>query len=138
MSDSKSETRFAIDAVTALRLVREHPSIGTRRSLVGPGILRSHVLSMLYRETRQGVLDEKTAREQLEAVAALKMRLLGDRVSRAVAWKFAQQLGWEDVAPAEYIAVATLQADVLVAGDEHIAAGAAGLVPIATYDDLTR
>jgi hypothetical protein len=136
MANSESGTRFAIDAITALRIVRDDVSVGTRRRLVGPTVLRSHVLSMLYREAREGLLDEKTARAQLDGIATLKLRLLGDRVSRAVAWKIAQQLDWDDPSLAEYLAVATLQADVLIAGDERLAAAASGLAPLATYDDL--
>lgn len=136
MVDLGAGTRFAIDAVTALRLVREHPDAGAQHLLVGPAVLRSDVLSMLYREAHQGVLDEKTAREQLDGLAALKIRLLGDRVSRATAWKIAAQLGWDDTGQAEYLAVATLQADVLIVGDDRIAAAASGLVPLASYDDL--
>lgn len=128
--------RFAIDAITALRIVRDDPEIGTRRRLVGPAVLRSHVLSMLYREVRDGTLDEKSARAELEGLAGLKIRLLGDRVSRATAWKIARQLDWDDTSSAEYLAVASLQADVLVAGDPVIAAAASGIVPVATYDAL--
>jgi predicted nucleic acid-binding protein len=139
MAHLESGKRFAIDAITALRLVRDEPDLGTRRLLVGPAVLRSHVLSMLYREVRDGSLGEKEARSQLEALATLKIRLLGDRVSRATAWKLARQLDWDDTAPAEYLAVAVLQADALVAGDQRIAAAAAsGLVDLATYDELRR
>ena len=133
---SEPGTRFAIDALTALRIVRHDPDIGTRRPLVGPSVLRSDVLSMLYRQVREGSLDETMARTQLEGIASLKMRLLGDRVSRAVAWKIARQLDWADTSLAEYLAVATLQADVLVAEDERLVAASSGIVPLATYDDL--
>ena len=128
--------RFAIDAVTALRIVRDDPEIGGRHPLVGPSVLRSHVLSMLHQETSDGAVDEAVARAQLETLAGLKIRLLGDRVSRATAFTIARRLDWPDTAPAEYLAVASLQADVLVAGDDHIAAGAAGIVPLADYDEL--
>ncbi|WP_350347647.1 hypothetical protein ABIQ69_13530 [Agromyces sp. G08B096] len=138
MADASHVQRFAIDAVTALRLVRDEPGIGARRALVGPAILRSHVLSMLYREVRAGSLDERAAQAQLTALAGLKIRLLGDRVSRAVAWRLATQLDWDDTELAEYLAVASLQADVLVAGDPSIARAAPGIVPVAGYDDLVR
>ena len=128
--------RFAIDAVTALRIVRDDPEIGARNPLVGPSVLRSHVLSMLYQETREGVLDEADARAQLDTLAGLKIRLLGDRVSRATAFTLAHRLDWPDTASAEYLAVASLQADVLVAGDGRIAAAAADIVPLADYDEL--
>ncbi|QAY72190.1 hypothetical protein ET445_01380 [Agromyces protaetiae] len=138
MTRSEDGTRFAIDAVTALRLVRDEPGIGARRLLVGPSALRRDAMALLYREVREGVLDERTARETLEGIATLKIRLLGDRVSRATAWKLAEQLEWSDPRPAEYLAVATLQADVLVAGDELLAAAADGIVPLATYEQLVR
>ena len=129
-------TRCAIDAVTALRLVRDDVGLGARRPLVGPSVLRSHALSMLYRDVRDGVLDEKTARARLEGVAGLKIRLLGDRVSRATAWRIAHELDADDTAAAEYVAVAVLQADVLVAGDAGVVAAAGGRIPLAAYDDL--
>lgn len=138
MTTLDEETRVAIDAVIARRLVRDEPGIGARRRLVGPAVLRSHVLSMLFREVREGTLGEKDARVHLERLAALKIRLLGDRVSRATAWTIAHRLGWDDTSPAEYLAVASLQADVLVAGDERIVAGAAGVVDVAAYADLRR
>lgn len=131
-------TRCAIDAVTALRLVQDDVALGARRPLVGPAVLRSHALSMLYRDVRRGVLDEKTARAGLESLATLKMRLLGDRVSRATAWRIARELDTDDTTVAEYVAVAVLQADVLVAGDADVAAAADGRIPLASYDDLLR
>jgi hypothetical protein len=131
-------TRCAIDAVTALRLVQDDVALGARRPLVGPAVLRSHALSMLYRDVRRGVLDEKTARVGLESLATLKMRLLGDRVSRATAWRIARELDADDTTVAEYVAVAVLQADVLVAGDADVAAAADGRIPLASYDDLLR
>jgi hypothetical protein len=36
------------------------------------------------------------------------------------------------------VAVAVLQADVLVAGDPDVAAAADGRIPLASYDDLLR
>lgn len=135
MSETTAE-RFAVDAVTALRIVRDDPDIGGRRKLVGPAVLRTHVMTLLYREVSDGLLDEKVARTYLDGIATLKIRLLGDRVSRSVAWKLARQLGWDDPSQAEYLAVASLQADVLVAGDKQIADAADGIVPLATYDDL--
>jgi len=138
MANAGSRKRFAIDALTALRIVRDDLDIASRHPLVGPAVLRSHVLSMLYREVREGSLDERTARAQLEGIARLKVRLLGDRVSRATAWKLARKLDWDDTAQAEYLAVAVLQADAFVAGDERIAAAASGIVPLASYDDLSQ
>ena len=129
-------TRFAIDAVTALRILDDERDLAATHSLVGPALLRSDALASLYGDVRAGRLDEKAGRAKLESLAALKIRLLGDRVSRATAWKVAAQLGWDDTRPAEYLAVAMLQADVLVAGDPALATAAEGLVPVAAYDEL--
>jgi predicted nucleic acid-binding protein len=136
-------TRYAIDAPTALRLVRdglvrEDSDVADHHQLVGPVVLRSHALSILYRDVRSGALDEKTGRAHLEGLAGLKIRLLGDRVSRATAFKIARQLDWDDTAMAEYLAVASLQSDALVTEDQWLIAAADGIIAVATYADLTR
>ena len=84
-------------------------------------MLRSRVLSHLYREARQGALSREEAREQLDRLTTMRVRLLGDRVSRAVAWKIAEQLDWDDTTNAEFVAVAKLQADAFVTLDEDLA-----------------
>lgn len=131
-------TRYAIDAAVALRLIRDGFEAHARHQLVGPSVLRSHALSMLYRDVRDGVIAEAVGRQQLEALAAMKIRLLGDRVSRATAWKIAAELGWDDIGPAEYLAVASLQADALVTDDAELIAAAEGIASVAAYEDLTR
>jgi predicted nucleic acid-binding protein len=131
-------TRVAIDARTAIRLVREHVVVPPGHQLVAPTLLRSQVLQLLYRDVRSGVLPEAEARELLDGVTALKIRLLGDRVSRAVAWRVAAQLDWEDTADAEYVAVAQLQADVLVTHDPDLARQLEGVVATAPFALLTE
>jgi predicted nucleic acid-binding protein len=131
-------TRFAIDAAAALRLIRDGVDADARHQLVGPAVLRSHVLSLLYRDAREGVITEAAGREQLEILAAMKIRLLGDRVSRATAWKIAARYGWDDIGPAEYLAVASLQADALVTEDADLIAAAEGIVPVVPFDELIR
>lgn len=131
-------TRYAIDAATALRLVREKSDADTRHHLVAPSVLRSHALSLLYRDVRAGKITDDTGRQLLEGLAGMKIRLLGDRVSRAVAWKIAAQLGWDDTPLAEYLAVASLQADALITADDELAAAAGGIVALAEYEDLHR
>ncbi|GAA1675866.1 hypothetical protein [Microbacterium lacus] len=131
-------TRFAIDAATALRIVLEDRTVRPEHALVGPVVLRSHVLSSLYRQTRAGQLDEKAARAALDRLATMKIRLLGDRVSRATAFRIAGSLDGEDTALAEYLAVATLQADVLVTDDRELRRAAEGLIAVDGYDALWR
>jgi predicted nucleic acid-binding protein len=131
-------TRFAIDLPAAMRLLEEDVTVLDRHSLVGPNLLRSQALSELYRGVRSGERSPEEGRALLERLAALKIRLLGDRVSRAVAWQLADQLGWDDTTDAEYLAVAKLQADALVAFDPALRRGAEGIVPLAEFADLTR
>ncbi|MFG6504325.1 hypothetical protein [Microbacterium sp. P05] len=129
-------TRFAIDAPTALLIVRERIPVAAGDQLVAPSVLRSHALSLLYREVRDGDLDERTAQAQLRDLAGLTVRLLGDRVSRATAWKLAAELQWDDTPLAEYLAVAVLQADVLVTDDAELSSGASGRIPVSPSASL--
>jgi predicted nucleic acid-binding protein len=130
-------TRYAVDAAVALRIVSEPLAVAPGHQLVGPAVLRSHALATLYRDVRAGRLEEAEGRRLLEGIAALKIRLLGDRVSRAVAWRIAADNDWDDTAFAEYLAVASLQADALVTEDPHLAAAAEGIVPVAPVSALT-
>lgn len=130
-------TRFGIDAATALRLARENITVADEHQLVAPTLLRSDVLSMLYRDVRRGELDPREARVLLDRVTTTRMRLLGDRVSRATAWRIAEQLDQDDTTQAEYVAVAQLQADVFVTADGELADAVAGIVAIAPFDALT-
>ncbi|MFC8732693.1 hypothetical protein ACFT5B_09565 [Luteimicrobium sp. NPDC057192] len=131
-------TRFAIDAPVALRLVRGTATVAEGHQLVGAAALRSDAMAILYSEVRVGSLAEKDARTLLEGVAGLKIRLLGDRGSRALAWRIATARGWDDVRRAELLAVASLQADALVTEDAALAADADGIVPLASVGDLAR
>jgi len=129
-------TRFAIDAPTAVRLARENVTVPAEHQLVAPTLLRSEVLSMLYRDVRRGELDPQEARALLDRVTTTRMRLLGDRVSRATAWRIADQLDWADTTRAEYVAVAQLQADFFVTADDELATVVADLVALAPFDAL--
>jgi hypothetical protein len=59
-------------------------------------LLRSQLLSLLYRAVRQGELTKREAERQLNYMRSLQIRLLGDRVLQSTAWKVAEQLGWPD------------------------------------------
>lgn len=129
-------TRFGIDALTAVRLAREGLSAHEDHKLVAPNVLRSHALSLIFREVRDGELGARDAHTMLDRITTMRIRLLGDRVSRAVAWQVAEQLGWDDTVDAEYIAVAKLQADAFVTLDERLAIAVAGVVPVAPFEAL--
>ena len=51
---------------------------------------------------------------------SLRIRLLGDRVLRNVAWKIADELGWPDTLDAEYIAPTRLQAGAFITLDAEL------------------
>lgn len=131
-------TRFAIDAPTAIRMLREGVVVADEHQLVAPTLLRSQALSQLYRAVASGELTDAEGRALLDGIATMKIRLLGDRVSRSVAWRIAAQLGWGDTANAEYVAVAQLQADAFVTADDELAKAVAGIVTIAPFEALER
>ena len=129
-------TRYGIDALVAIRLAEEDVTVPDEHRLVAPSLLRSEALRILYREVRAGQRTEQEGLAVLRRIASIPMRVLGDRVSRATAWRIAADLGWDDPAPAEYLAVVRLQADALVALDERLVAAADGVVPVAPLSVL--
>jgi hypothetical protein len=130
-------TRFAIDAGIALRLVAEGIAPAAPHTLVGPSVLRTDALENLYGDLRAGRIEDAEGRRLLDGIAMLKIRLLGDRVSRATAWRIAVRLDAPDVRASEYLAVATLQADVLVTDDPALRAAAERIdLPLGAFDDL--
>ena len=129
-------TRYAIDAGVAVRLLREGLTVAPAHRLVGPTLLRSEALATLYRLVRTGEITAPRGRELLVGLATMRIRLLGDRVSRETAWRIAADLGWDEIGPAEYLAVARLQADAFVTLDPALVSAAGGVVPTASLDDL--
>lgn len=91
---------------------------------------------MLLEEVRAGRVDEREALEVHEVMTGIKVRLLGDRVSRRTAWDLARRFDWDALADAECLAVAKLQADALVTLDTDLAAKAADVIPLAVYEVL--
>jgi predicted nucleic acid-binding protein len=128
--------RYVIDARTLLHLVAEKVDVSSAHQLVAPNLIRSQALSLLLTAVRDGEITEDAALERHERLTEIKMRLLGDRVSRRTAWKIAREHGWETTFDAEYIAVCKLQADAFVTIDEALAAKAAHIVPLATVAAL--
>jgi len=130
-------TRYVITPDVALRLADEHAVIADEHQLVAPTLLRSQVLSLLYRAAGRGELTRKDAERRLDYLRGLRIRLLGDRVLQAVAWKIADRLGWPDTLDAEYVALTTLQADAFVTLDADLAAAVKDVVATASIDELT-
>ena len=129
-------TRFVIDAPTLLHLVTERIQVSASHQLVAPNLLRSQALALLFDDVRGGRLTDAEAMERHDALTQLKIRLLGDRVSRRMAWQIARELGLESTLDAEYLAVTRLQADAYVTVDPAARARAAGVVPLAAVGRL--
>ncbi len=126
-----------IDAPTLLRLVADDIDVRPVHRLVAPNRIRSEAMSLLLAAVNRGDITEDLAFEQHDRLTRMKMRLLGDRVSRRTAWTIARENGWETIFDAEYLAVCTLQADALITIDRELAVKARGIVRLAPIDALS-
>ena len=130
-------TRYVIDPRVALHLAQHEVTVPGEHQLVAPTLLRSQLLSLLYQAVHRGEMSRADAERYLDYVRGLRIRLLGDRVLQAVAWKVADQLGWVDTLDAEYVALTQLQADALITLNPDLASAAKDLVTVAPIDVLT-
>lgn len=128
--------RYVVTSDVALSLAADSSDISAEIQLLAPTLIRSQVLARLFHLVRSGHMDEAGARDALDYIRKLRMRLLGDRVLQDVAWKMAAELDLPDTLDAEYIALTRLQADALVTLDDELRRLAARLVPVATIADL--
>jgi predicted nucleic acid-binding protein len=128
--------RYVIDAPTLLHLVDAGIHVDPGHQLVAPNSIRSEALELLLHDVRAGKRTEATALKAHERMTEIKMRLLGDRVSRRTAWQIACQHDWYTLRDAEYLAITQLQADALVTVDPGLAATARDAVTVAAIDDL--
>lgn len=128
--------RYVIDAPTLLHLVDEGLQVHPSHQLVAPNSIRSEALELLLGDVRAGQRTEASALEAHERMTAVKLRLLGDRVSRRTAWQLAREHDWHILREAEYLAVTRLQADALVTVDPGLASTARDIVAVAAVDDL--
>jgi predicted nucleic acid-binding protein len=130
-------TRYVIGPDVAVELAHAGTVISDEHRLVAPTLLRSQVLSRLYRAVREGQMSKKDADGHLDYLRALRIRLLGDRVLQNRAWSIAHQLGWVDTMDAEYVALTQLQADAFVTLDANLARAVTGLVTVAPLRALS-
>lgn len=124
-------TRFVIEPLVLLALTDGGNEVDPLHQLVAPNSIRSAHLELLFQRVCAGLMSEAQALEAHERATALKIRLLGDRVSRRTAWNMAQEQGWPNLHHAEYLAITRLQADALVALDPVLIAHARELVEVA-------
>jgi predicted nucleic acid-binding protein len=129
-------TRFVVDCETLLHLASGEIEVAADHQLFAPTLVRSQALAALYEAARRG---EITAAEGIERVArinSMKVRFLGDRALQRQAWKIAERLGWETTYNAEYVALTTLQGDILVTSNRELSRAVAGVIETAMPDAL--
>jgi predicted nucleic acid-binding protein len=129
-------TKFVVDCGVVLQLASEGYEVPDEHELLAPTLLRSQTLSTLHEAVHRGELDADAARERLDRIGQIKIRLLGDAVLRRNAWELADRLGWASTYDAEYLALTKLQADAFVTLDAELARRVEGVVPTASIDAL--
>jgi predicted nucleic acid-binding protein len=130
-------TRYVIGPDVAIRLAHDQAVVRDEHQILAPTLLRSQMLSLLYRAVNRGEMTKREAEQRLNYVRGLRIRLLGDRVLQSVAWQVADQLGWSDTLNAEYVALTQLQADALVTLDALLAQAVKDLVRVAPIEALS-
>lgn len=128
--------RYVIDAPTLLHLVDHGLRLDPGVQLVAPSSIRSEALGLLLRDVNAGRRSETEALDAHRRLTEVKVRLLGDRVSRGTAWRIARDHGWDTLRDAEHLAITRLQADALVSIDADLVAAADGVVPLAPLSVL--
>jgi len=128
--------RYVIDCSVALHLAAKEIEVAPKHELLAPTLLRSQTLSALHEAVHTGKLDREAARDRLQRIGRMPIRLLGDAVLRRRAWEIADELGWAETYVAEYIALTRLQGDAFVTLDAKLARRVKGIVATATIDAL--
>ena len=77
--------RYVIDAPTLLHLVDAGLAVDPGHQLVAPSSIRSESLELLLGDVRAGRRTEAAALATHERMTEIKLRLLGDRMSRRTA-----------------------------------------------------
>lgn len=129
-------SKFVISAGAGLHLVGEGIEVDPKHQLLAPTLFRSQTLSLAHESVARGEIPADVARDRLERLWQIKIRLLGDAVLRRLAWKIADQLGSISTYDAEYVALTQLQGDAFVVLDPDLARRVEGIVAVATVDDL--
>jgi predicted nucleic acid-binding protein len=119
-----------------VQLVEDGKGVNPIHQLVAPNSIRSQALDLLLQRVQTGNISDEAALDLHERMTEVKMRLLGDRVSRRTAWQIAREHEWNTLREAEYLAVTKLQADAFVTVDPELANRAKGVVPLASSTDL--
>ncbi len=128
--------RYVIDAATLLHIVDAKLLVDPSHQLVAPNSIRTEALELLLRDVHAGKRTEAAALHTHDRITEVKMRLLGDRVSRRTAWRLARQQDRTTLREAEYVAITKLQADALITVDPRLVSAAHDVVKVAAVDEL--
>jgi predicted nucleic acid-binding protein len=129
-------TKFVVDAGVVLHLASTEYEVPEEHELLAPTLLRSQALSVMHEAVHRGEIPVDVARDRLERVTRMPIRLLRDAVLRRRAWEVADRLGWAETYAAEYVALTQLQADAFVTLDAKLARNVEGIVETATIEAL--
>jgi predicted nucleic acid-binding protein len=129
-------TRYVIGPDVAIRLSGDEAVVPDGHHMLAPALLRSQMLSLLYRAVRRGEMTKEEAERRLFYARGMRIRLLEDHELQVVAWKVAGQLGWSDTFDAEYVALTQLEADALITLDRQLAGAVKDLVAVAPLEAL--
>ena len=129
-------TRFVVDASAVLHLANAEFVVPDEHELLAPTLLRSQVLSALHEAVARGEIPADVARDRLDRIGRMPIRLLGDAVLRRRAWEVADRLGWASTYDAEYVALTLLQGDAFLTLDAELARNVEGIVATASIDAL--
>lgn len=129
-------TKFVVDASAVLHLASTGIAVSSEHRLLAPTLLRSQTLSALHEAVQRDEVPADVARERLDRIGRMPIRLLGDAVLRRRAWEVADRLGWASTYDAEYVALTQLQGDAFVTLDEGLAQRVEGIVATASIDAL--
>jgi len=111
-------------------------AVSDEHELLAPTLLCSQTLNVLHEAVQRGELPADVARDRLDRIGRMKIRLLGDAVLRRRAWEIADRLGWALTYEPEYLALTQLQADAFVTLDAKLARSVDGVVEVASIDAL--
>jgi predicted nucleic acid-binding protein len=125
-----------VDCETLLRVAAGEIKVAANHQLLAPTLVRSQALATLYEAARRDEISVAEGVERVARINSLKVRFLGDRALQRQAWKIAERLGWETTYDAEYVALATLQADALITANPKLARAVAGVINTATPEAL--
>ena len=81
--------RYVIDATTLVHVIESNSQIDSSHQLVAPNGIRSQALTLLLLAFRHGDYSESIALKHQERLTEVKLRLLGDRMSRRTTWRIA-------------------------------------------------